>query len=990
MWLRRIRRSLSSYPRGTRRIPSATLALEALESREVFSASPTISTFAGTGTVAGTGGKFGPATAGQLNFPQGMAVDAHGDVFIADAGNDLVREVTSTGTITTFAGNGAKGYTGDNGQALKAELNDPVAVAVDAHGDVFISDAGNQVIRKVSPSGIITTFAGTLNSPGYSGDGKAATAAKLNSPGGIAVNAAGDLFIADTVNNVVREVSTAGIITTFAGNGTAGYAGNGKAATQAELSTPTDVAVDSSGNVFIADSNNNAVREVLTTGIIRTIAGTGTPGYAGDGGRATKALLDVPVGVAVDSSGNVWISDNANDIVREVSGSTGVIHTVAGNGTYGYSGDGDGAPATQAELNGVRGLLVYQGNVLIADQYNDVIRQLTLTTLSPLTITPSLLPTGRVGVAYHQQLTAKGGTAPYTFTLLSGTLPPGLTLSSTGLITGMPTAFDTFNFTVQVSDNNHLSATLNFSLQINSSFTIGNLIATGNATPTGMAMDAKGDLFFADSLANRVYEVTTTGKFRLVAGNGAAGFRGDHGYATAAELNHPVAVAVDGKGDVFIADEDNQVIREVSPTGIISTLAGTPGKAGYTGNNGPANKAELDEPIGLAVDSSGDVFIADGLNNAVREVSTSGTITTVAGNGTAGYTGDTKQATAAQLDFPVALALDPSGNLYIADLGNDVVRKVTPGGIISTFAGNGFGGNSGDGGPAANGELEFPVGLATDRSGNVYIEDLYDDSIRSVNAATGIMDTIAGNGFYGTAGNGGPATAANLGLEAAGRVSDGNESYFVAGGMVVDSRGNLDVADENAGIIRRINAQAPVFISAAHATFTAGVQNAFSVAAEGFPAVVLSESTTDTLPPGVTFNAVTGVLQGKPPAGTSGTWTLHFTASNGTGHTATQIFTLIIPALPTVLTSPPLSVTVTAGHRVTLTASASGTPAPKVQWEVSTNGGATFRNILGATSTTLSFIATAAMNGRKYRAVFTNSDGQAISGEAGLVVQAAI
>ncbi len=989
MSLRRIRRLLSGNARGTRRVPSVMLALESLESREVLSAAPTISTFAGTPAVAGTSGNFGPATAGQLNFPQGMAADAHGDIFIADAGNDLVREVTSTGNIVTFAGNGTKGDTGDGGQALKAELNNPVAVAVDAHGDVFISDAGNNVIRMVAPSGIITTFAGTLNSSGYSGDGKAATAAKLNSPGGIAVDGSGDLFIADTNNNVIREVNTSGIISTFAGNGTAGYAGNGKAASKAELYAPTDVTIDHNGNVFIADSGNNVIREVLASGIIRTIAGNGTAAYGGDGGPATKAYLDNPVAVAVDSSGNVWISDNVNDVIREVIAATGTIRTVAGNGNYGFSGDGDAAPATKAELNGVRGLLVYQGNVLVADQYNDVIRQLTLTTLSPLSITPALPPNGRVGVAYQQQLTAKGGTGPYTFALLNGTLPPGLTLSSTGLISGTPTTFDTFNFTVQVSDHKNLTATLNFSLQIDSSFTIGTFITTGAATPTGMAMDSKGNLYFADSLANRVYEVTPAGSLHVIAGDGVAGFSGDHGKATAAELNHPVAVAVDGKGDLFIADEDNQVIREVSPAGIITTLAGTAGKTGYSGDNGPASAAKLNEPIGLAVDANGDVFIADGLNNAVREVSTAGKITTVAGTGSAGYTGDTKQATAAQLNFPVALAFDPSGNLYIADLGNDVVRKVTPAGIITTFAGNGFGGDSGDGGPAANAEMEFPVGLATDSSGNVYIEDLYDDSVRAVNA-TGIIDTIAGNGFYGTAGNGGPATAANLGLEAAGRVNDGTESYFVAGGMVVDSHGNLLIADENAGVIRRVNAQAPAFISPAHAVFTAGVQNSFTVAAAGFPAVVLSESSTDTLPPGVTFNPVTGVLQGKPPAGTSGVWTLHFTASNGSGHTTAQKFILTIPSPPTILTSPPLSMIFKAGQRVTLTASASGTPAPKVQWEVSTDGGATFRNIQGATSTTLTFIATTAMNGRKYRAVFTNSDGQAMSGETGLVVQAVI
>jgi hypothetical protein len=254
-----------------------------------------------------------------------------------------------------------------------------------------------------------------------------------------------------------------------------------------------------------------------------------------------------------------------------------------------------------------------------------------------------------------------------------------------------------------------------------------------------------------------------------------------------------------------------------------------------------------------------------------------------------------------------------------------------------------------------------------------------------VNASTGNIATIVGNGVVGLSGNGGPATAATLGLEAAGKVVTADGTYYVGGGMVVDGRGDLLIADESDRLIRRINGQTPAFVSAASTSFTEGSQNSFTVAATGFPAVTLSESAGDTLPPGIRFDAVTGRIHGTLDPGITGTWTLHFTASNGIGHDATQTFILIVPSPPTISTTPQ-SLIVHAHQRVTFNASALGTPAPKAQWEVSTDGGVTYKPIRGATSTTLSFIATAAMNGRHYRALFTNGSGQSPTSDAVLTV----
>jgi sugar lactone lactonase YvrE len=276
-----------------------------------------ITTVAGNGT-QGYSGDGGPATSAQLGDPTGVAVDSQGDLFIADPNNEVVREVNTQGIITTVAGNGTYGYSGDGGPATSAQLRSPQGVAVDSQGDLFITDANNNVVREVSPQGIITTVAGN-GTYGYSGDGGPATSAQLNFPYGVAVDSQGDLFIADEFNHAVREVNTQGIITTVAGTGTRGYSGDGGPATSAQLNGPHGVAVDSQGHLLIADEGNSAVREVSPQGIITTVAGNGTQGYSGDGGPATSAQLNSPSGVAVDSQGHLFIADEGNSDVREVS-----------------------------------------------------------------------------------------------------------------------------------------------------------------------------------------------------------------------------------------------------------------------------------------------------------------------------------------------------------------------------------------------------------------------------------------------------------------------------------------------------------------------------------------------------------------------------------------------------------------------------------------------------------------------------------------------
>jgi len=323
----------------------------------------TISTVAGNGT-SGSSGDGGPASSAELGYPSGVAVDGAGNLFIADTFNARIRKVTPAGAISTVAGNGTRGFTGDGGPATSAELRLPGGVAVDSVGDLFIADETNNRIRKVTAAGAISTVAGN-GTPGFSGDGGPATSAELFEPGGLAVDSGGNLFIADSMNNRIRKVTPAGTISTVAGNGVEGFGGDGQPAIVAELNQPNGVAIDSAGNLFIADLANNRIRKVTPAGTISTVAGNGTPGFSGDGGPATSAELFSPWDVAVDGAGNLFIADAFNDCIRKVTPG-GTIGTVAGNGTPGFSGDG--GLSTLAELRMPEAVAVDgAGNLFIAD-----------------------------------------------------------------------------------------------------------------------------------------------------------------------------------------------------------------------------------------------------------------------------------------------------------------------------------------------------------------------------------------------------------------------------------------------------------------------------------------------------------------------------------------------------------------------------------------------------------------------------------------------
>jgi sugar lactone lactonase YvrE len=645
-----------------------------------------------------------PATNTIFNSAAGSAVDGFGNLFIADSGNNVVRKVSPNGATTIVAGNGSGSFSGDGGAATNAGLYFPNAVIVDKAGNLLIADTYNYRIRKVDTNGIITTVAGngfsyvTFN-PYSVGDGGAATNGTLWNPTGLTLDTNGNLFICDYQNNRIAKVGTNGIITTVAGipGEIGGYGPDGFPATVSRLSNPSGVAVDSANNLYIADTYNYRIRKVDSSGTISTIVGTGNSGYSGDGGAPTSAKINNPAGVTVDAAHNLYIVDAGNHCIRKV-GTNNIIKTIAGNGTSGFSGDG--GYATNSSLAGPQNVAVDGvGDLFISDTGNNRIRE----------------------------------------------------IGTNGIITTVAGSI--------LNDGDYATnATIN--------------------SANGIAFDSAGNLYIADSYNNRIRKIDTNGIITTVAGNGIPAFAGDGNSATNASLYHPNDIALDTWGNLLIADSYNQRVRKVDTNGIISTVAGT-GLRGFSGDGGAATNARLSTFYGVAVDGIGNLFIADSLNNRIRHIDTNGIITTVAGSSSSGFSGDGGVATNAAINEPWDVTMDSAGNLFIADFFNRRIRKVDTNGIISTVAGNGTFTYSGDGGVATNASLSIPRALTVDSVGEFFIADSNYQRIRKVNT-NGIISTVAGNGVQGFSGDGG---------------SGNNASMSFPRGVAMDGTGNLFITD---------------------------------------------------------------------------------------------------------------------------------------------------------------------------------------------------
>ncbi len=612
--------------------------------RKLNAATNTVSTIAGTG-VAGFSGDGGAATSAQFHFGlPSMAVDASGNIYISDDMNSRIRKITaSTGIVSTIL--------------LSTNAYNPLALTLDGTNTLYYVD--NNYVRKINLATLVVTNIGGNGSYGYTGDGGAATAASFGFVERMALYG-NTLYLCDEGFSVVRRIKlNTGVISTYAGNGSYSYTGDGGQAISAGLGSNMGIAVDASGNLFIGQQGFGVVRKIdQATKIITTAAGTGITGFSGDGSVATAAQFNYLTDIIFDASGNMLICDYVNNRLRKIITSTQIVSTIAGNGTTGIS---NGEPALQAYINSPFQAVAFDalGNMYIADEANQCIRKINATTQTNTIIAGSVGQNGFSG---------DGGQAT--------------------------------------------AARLSY--------------------PSAVAIDASGNIYIVENGNGRVRKITAaTGVINTFAGGG--GTIGDGIPATSAQLTNPVGICINPAGDIFVSEFSGHRIRRIDHnTNLMYYYAGT-GFGGYSGDGGQATSAGLNAPAGISIDNAGNLLIADFFNHRIRKVdAATKIITTVAGNGTAAYNGDNITATAASLSYPLSACTDNGNNMYIADGGNSRVRKVNAGtNTISTFAGTGVFGYSGDGGAATSAQLSNCGGVAVN-SCKLYITDNGNNVIRAV------------------------------------------------------------------------------------------------------------------------------------------------------------------------------------------------------------------------------------------------------------------
>ena len=561
-------------------------------------------------TLAGSAGQSGAAdgagSAARFYYPEGVAVDGAGNVYVADWGNYTIRKITSAGAVTTLAGSAGQSGT-DDGTGTAARFDYPTGVAVDSAGRVYVADWWNSTIRKITPAGAVTTLAGSAGVFG-SADG-IGSAAEFAGPAGVAVDSAGNVYVADTYNYTIRKITPAGAVTTIAGTAEQIGAANGTG-NAARFNSPFGVAVDGASNVYVADTYNNTIRKITPAGAVTTLTGSAGEFGSGDGiGRGAR--FNDPIGVAVDSAGNVYVADSNNHTIRKVT-SAGAAATLAGSAGQIGSDDGIG---TAARFNDPIGLAVdSDGNVYVSDTYNYTIRKIT--------------PAGVV-------TTLAGSAGQYG--------------SADGL--GTAAQFD---------------------------------------TPFGVAVDTVGNVYVADWGNSTIRKITPAGEVTTLAGS-AGQYGSADGLGSAAQFGGgpgpfpggPRGVSVDSEANVYVADSDNDTIRKITPARAVTTLAGSAGQRGSA--DGTGNEARFNGPWGVAVDRAGNIYVADTYNYTIRKITPTGAVTTLAGSAgqVGGVDGVGSQALFAYVE---GVAVDGAGNVYVTD--SNRITKGTPVFRFQTSTGN--------------------------------------------------------------------------------------------------------------------------------------------------------------------------------------------------------------------------------------------------------------------------------------------------------------
>ena len=655
---------------------------------------------------AGPGFVDGIRTSARFGNPVGIARDGAGNLYVADSFQNTIRKIAPNGLVTTLAG--LAGFAGTNdGIGAAARFNTPYGIAVGNDGTVYVADSNNHTIRKILPSGVVTTLAGSAGNPGTAnGTG---TAAKFNLPRGLVVDANNNLFVADTSNNAIRKITPAGVVTTFAG--TIGFSGSAnKTGTSASFNLPVGITMDAQSNLYVADWQNSLVRKITPAAAVSTVAGDLNDATEADGTNST-AHFHGPFGITVNGTDGLYVVDSVGETIRKVT-FDGVVTTIAGSANQSGAVDAVGTAARFRSPSGI--VSDGQTNFYVCDFGNNAIRQ----------IVPD-----------------------FTVTVFAGAFGGS-----------------------------------------------GSVDATGNAArfkfPADIAFDNNGNGYISDLGNNTIRKMAPDGTVTTLAGVAGASGTND-GTGAAARFFNPIGLALDQNGNIFVADSANNTVREVTPLGTVSTVAGLGGSANTGTNNGTGSDARFNDPFGIALDTNGNIFVADTHNHEIREITPGGVVTTFAGSPVGIFGTNDGVGTSAQFDFPEGIALDGNGNFYVADDGSSAIRKIAPDTSVSTFAGIPGTTGSADGAGSAS-TFNFPFGMAVDSAGNVYVGDTANNVIRKITPA-GVVTTIGGLA-------GQPGSADGTGSDA---------RFDAPEGVSVDSQGNVYVADSSNHSIRKGNPALP-------------------------------------------------------------------------------------------------------------------------------------------------------------------------------------